>query len=73
MSSYRSELGGITALLYLLSHIQQLEEVRAGRTYLYCDSKGTLDKVFLEYLPNGIFPLLEPDYDPCHSLLIING
>ena len=63
MTSYRSELGGITALLYLPSRVQQLEHIDSGRAYLYCDNKGALDKVFSPDLPSGIFPLLEPDYD----------
>jgi len=63
VTSYRSELGGITTILFLLLQITQHLELSSGSVTLYCDNSGALDNVFDEYPKRGIYPLLERDYD----------
>lgn len=63
MTSYRSELGGLTALLCLLKHILQLRNVLTGQCTIYCDNSAALNNVFKPSLDAGIYPLLESDYD----------
>ena len=63
VTSYRSELGGITSILFLLSQVIEHLEIKSGSVTLYCDNQGALSNVFDEYPKRGIFPLLERDYD----------
>mmetsp|Transcript_11344 Transcript_11344/g.16325 ORF Transcript_11344/g.16325 Transcript_11344/m.16325 type:complete len:158 (-) Transcript_11344:730-1203(-) len=63
ITSYRSELAGITILLFLLQQIVKHQELRSGTVILYCDNQGALDNVFALYPKRGIYPLLERDYD----------
>ena len=63
MSSYRSELGGLTALLCILKHVLLHHPTNLGRCTIYCDNTSALNNVFTSYLDSGIYPLLEADYD----------
>jgi hypothetical protein len=42
MSSYRSELGGLLAVLYTIYHICQHYQVQNGKMKYHCDNKGVL-------------------------------
>ena len=63
VTSYRSELGGITAILYIFQQIVLHLDITSGSVMLYCDNKGALENVFNEQPKRGIYPLLERDYD----------
>jgi hypothetical protein len=63
LSSYRSELGGILTILFLLTQLGEYYEITAGTVVLYCDNEGALDNVFDEFPKRGIYPLLARDYD----------
>ena len=63
LSSYRSELAGITTILFLLREITNYLEITTGSAILYCDNMGAVENVFEEYPKRGIYPLLERDYD----------
>ena len=63
LSSYRPELGGLAAVLYLLLIIVQVFEVETGVVTLYCDNKSALENTFDEMPKRGIYPLLATDYD----------
>mmetsp|Transcript_16534 Transcript_16534/g.23564 ORF Transcript_16534/g.23564 Transcript_16534/m.23564 type:complete len:1161 (+) Transcript_16534:4649-8131(+) len=63
VTSYRSELGGITAILYILQQMVLHLDITSGSVMLYCDNKGALENVFDEQPKRGIYPLLERDYD----------
>jgi hypothetical protein len=63
MSSYRSELGGLTALLGLLSCLGTAFGIGEGQCTIYCDNQGAITNVFTPQLDAGIYPLLAPDYD----------
>ena len=63
LSSYRTELGGLAAVLYVLQIIVQVFEVETGVVTLYCDNKSALENTFDEMPKRGIYPLLATDYD----------
>jgi hypothetical protein len=63
MSSYRTELGGVTTILYLISVLVQNSDILDGSVTIYCDNQGALDNIFAEFPKWGIYPLLEVDYD----------
>ena len=63
ITSYRTELGGLTALLYLLVLIVRSTEIRSGSATIFCDNKAALEAVFTDRPRRGIYPLLAPDYD----------
>ena len=63
LSSYRPELGGITALLFLLTAIVKLGDITEGTVTLFCDNKSALNNIFDAIPRRGIYPLLEADYD----------
>jgi len=63
LSPYRTELGGILALLYLLNVIVRCNELREGTVTLFCDNKTALENVFDENPKRGIYPMLAADYD----------
>jgi hypothetical protein len=63
LSSYRSELGGILTILFLLQQLVAYFELTIGSVMLYCDNKSALENVFDEHPKRGIYPLLARDYD----------
>jgi hypothetical protein len=73
LSSYRSELGGILAALYIIHRICEYYLLSQGAAILYCDNKGAVHKAFTTN-PKGITPYLTTDYDLLgiiHSLVSI--
>ncbi len=60
MSSYRSELGGLLAMLYTIYCICKHFHVTTGQLSYYCDNKGVLANVFSPTAP-GIAPYLQAD------------
>ena len=54
LSSYRSELGGVTTLLFLLWHIVQHLDITTGTVTLFCDNTSALGNVFDPYPKRGI-------------------
>jgi hypothetical protein len=62
MSSYRTELGGIVAALYLIQRICEYYDMAVGKATLYCDNKGAITKSFQPVTP-GISPFMSPSYD----------
>jgi hypothetical protein len=62
MSSYRSELGGLLAVLYTIYRICQHYHVTSGKLRYYCDNKGVLTNVFSPLAP-GLAPYLQTDAD----------
>lgn len=61
MSSYRLELGGILAALYIISRVCEYYNIDLGETTLFCDNKGAITKSFRP--SPGITPFLTTDYD----------
>ncbi len=62
LSSYRSELGGILSVLYIVHCICQFYDISTGKVVLYCDNKGALLNAFKPH-PPGISPTSAADYD----------
>jgi len=62
LSSYRAELSGIVALLYIIYCICQHYSITSGKVKLYCDNKGALRNFFAP-IPSGITPYLTADHD----------
>jgi hypothetical protein len=62
LSSYRSELSGILAALYIVFHICQHYNITMGQMTLYCDNKGALRNSFCP-IKEGITPYLSTDHD----------
>jgi hypothetical protein len=62
MSSYRSELGGILAALYIIHRICQYYQISSGFAILYCDNRGAIANAFKTLVPS-ISSTLRPDYD----------
>ncbi len=60
ISSYRSELGGLLAVLYTIYCICQHYHVQGGKMKHHCDNKGVLTNVFSPTAP-GITPYLQAD------------
>jgi len=63
LSSYRSELGGITTIFFLLLQVVEFFAITSRSVMLYCDNEGALENVFDEFPKRGIYPLLSRDYD----------
>ena len=63
LSSYRPELGGITANLFLLTVIVKVFDIKEGSVTLFCDNRSALENVFDPVPKRGIYPLLAVDYD----------
>jgi len=61
-SSYRAELGGIQASLYLIYRICHYYHIEHGQARLFCDNKGAISKVF-QYPTLGIAPFLTTDFE----------
>jgi hypothetical protein len=61
-SSYRSELGGLLAVLYLIHRICHHYQVQGGQLKYHCDNRGVLKNVFSSATP-GIAPYLQADAD----------
>ena len=61
-SSYRSELSGLVALLFLSTKICSFHNISSGGMTIYCDSKKALCNVFQTQY-TGISPFLDPDFD----------
>jgi len=66
LSSYRPEMGGMVALLFLVLSVTKHQEIYSGQATLYCDNQGALDNLFDEFPKRGIFPMLQRDYDLLH-------
>ncbi len=62
LSSYRAELGGIVATLYIIQRICEYYNITTGKATLYCDNKGAIMNSFKQITP-GISPFLSPNYD----------
>jgi hypothetical protein len=63
LSSYRSELGGILAAIYIIFRIcLHYNNITSGTAKLYCDNKGAVTQSRKPH-PLGITPFLTSDYD----------
>jgi hypothetical protein len=62
MSSYRAELGGIVAALYVIHRICDYYSITMGKATLYCDNKGAINNRFQTITP-GLSQFLSPSYD----------
>jgi hypothetical protein len=65
MSSYRTELGGLLAVLYIIHRICHHYQVTQGQAKCYCDNKGAVTNTFAPR-QRGITPFLNTDYDLIH-------
>ena len=62
MSSYRTELGGLVAVLYIIFRICTHYHITAGKLIYHCDNKGVLSNVFSSP-PVTITSSLQTDFD----------
>jgi hypothetical protein len=62
VTSYRAELGGIVATLYLVYRICQFYSIMAGAAKSYCDNKGALNNAFSP-IKKGITPYFNTNHD----------
>ena len=62
LSSYRAELGGLLALVYIVYRISTFHKVDSGKLRLHCDNRSALNKA-VSPAPLGITPFLSSDYD----------
>jgi ribonuclease HI len=62
MSSYRTELGGLVAVLYIIFRICSHYQVTAGKLTYYCDNKGVLSNIF-RTAPITVTGCLQTDFD----------
>jgi ribonuclease HI len=62
VTSYRAELSGIVAFLYVLYRICQYYSISSGAAKLFCDNKGALQNAFRDPKA-GIKPYFNTDYD----------
>ncbi len=62
MSSYRAELGGLTAVLYAIYRICLHYQVESGKIKYHCNDKGVINSVFSNKPPT-ISQYLTTDYD----------
>jgi hypothetical protein len=62
VTSYRAELSGIIATLYLVYGVCQYYHITEGAMTLYCDSKGALKSAF-HPIKAGITPYFKTDHD----------
>ena len=63
LTPYRTELGGILSLLYLVNVIVRSTDLREGTVTIFCDNQAALENIFSESPKRGIYPLLAADYD----------
>jgi len=62
VTSYRSELSGIVATLYIIYRICQYYTIETGGMTLYCDNKGALKNAFTP-IKAGVTPYFKTDHD----------
>jgi len=62
LSSYRAELGGLLALIYLVYRISAYHANHSGSLRLHCDNKLALNQA-TKAAPLGITPYFSSDYD----------
>ncbi len=62
LSSYRAELGGLLALLYIVNRISVYHSISTGKMRIYCDNRSALNTVTTS-AQRGITPFLTSDYD----------
>jgi hypothetical protein len=62
VTSYRSELSGIVAALYLVYRLCQFYNITTGTMKFYCDNKGALSNAF-KPIKAGITPYFDADHD----------
>jgi hypothetical protein len=62
MTSYRTELGGLLAVLYIIHRICQHYQIKEGRAKCHGDNRGTITNDFSPIRP-GITPFLTTDHD----------
>jgi len=62
LSSYRSELCGILAILYIVQRVCHSHRITSGTLHMYCDNKSALLKTVTTG-PRGISPFFSADYD----------
>ena len=67
LSSYRAELGGLLALVYMVYRISSYHAITAGSFRFYCDNKLALSKA-VSAAPRGIAPFVTYDYDLIHLI-----
>jgi len=66
-SSYRAELSGILAVLYIIHRVCLYYDISMGAAQCYCDNKGTIRSSYSRPHP-GILPFLTSDYDLLHLI-----
>ena len=62
VTSYRAELSGIVATLYVIYRVCQFYSVDAGAATVYCDNRGALKNAFTP-IKEGITPYFKTDHD----------
>jgi hypothetical protein len=62
LSSYRSELGCILTVLYIVYRICHFYDIDTGKVTIYCDNKGAIHNSFKPQ-PSGISPVLVANSD----------
>ncbi len=62
LTSYRAELSGILAILYITYRVSLHFRPIKGRFHLFCDNKGALSKAF-HSIKAGVTPYLNMDHD----------
>ena len=62
VSSFREELGGLLAVLYVMHRVCQYYHVQEGKASIFCDNKGALTHVFNKCI-TGISAYQILDYD----------
>lgn len=63
MTSYRSELGGLLAVLYIIYRVCSAYDIQAGKVKYYCDNKGVIQNVFHPPCQPSITSFLATDSD----------
>ncbi len=69
-SSYRSELGGLIAVLYIIYKICHYYQVTDGKIKYHCDNKGVIRNVFSSW-QQTISQFLGTDYDLVHTAQLL--
>jgi len=62
LSSYRAELSGLLALVYMVYRISSYHGIHSGTFRIHCDNKSALAKA-VTTAPVGITPFFTSDYD----------
>lgn len=65
LTSYRSELGGLVTLLYIIHRICQYYNLETGHVTIYCDNISALHSTF-HWTEQSITPFYTADYDLIH-------